>query len=481
MRVAFLFPQWSGKDAFTGHMGLFLAGRWHPLGMLSVAATMREAGHEVKFFDGGFMTQDQMIPEVQKYDPHVVGIYLTTFLFRSTKALAERIRRDLPNVFILLGGPLASGWRDRALKEIPAADAICIGEGEITGTEVANTLAAGGDLSKVLGIAWRERNGDVVHLNEPRPPIPDLDVLPLPARDLVDIYRYKPPLGTYQRLPAVYMFSSRGCNGKCIFCWQLRAEGNYRARSAAKVLEEIDHCYNTYKIKEIRFYDDNLVYDQERIDAVLDGLIERDYDLTLYGSARTDDIRRETLFKMKKAKFWGVLFGIETGVQKNLDALCKGTTVEQNTRAVKWAKEAKLKTVTPMIFGIPGETFEEGLQSIEYAIKLDGDITNFHSLAPFPGAEVYDNVSKYGTIVTDNINDFTFEGCAFVPYTMTRQEIEELRKIAFRRYYRRPKYLWRRVTSIRTWTEFKTMLAFGATFVLATFMNREFTPHGAQA
>jgi len=155
--------------------------------------------------------------------------------------------------------------------------------------------------------------------------------------------------------------------------------------------------------------------------------------------------------------------------------------VEQNIQAVKWAKEAKLKTVAPMIFGIPGETYEDGLKSIDFAIKLDADIVNFHSLAPFPGAEIYENTEKYGTIPTDNVRDFTFEGCAFVPYTMSRDEIEKLRKLAFRRFYRRPGYLWRRITGIRSWTEFKTLLAFGGTFVLANLFRREFTPHGAQA
>lgn len=474
-----VFPPWTPKEVFTGNLGMFVGGRWTPLGILCAAAAFREAGHKVLFLDGGFKKQEEIITELKKWAPDMVGAYVTTYLWKAMVPLARRIKEELPGVPVVAGGPLASGWKARCLEHCPDIDFVVIGEGEITGPDLADALENKRDLSTVLGIAYRD--GDEIRMTPPRPPIPDLDVLPLPARDLLgDIRKYVPPLGTYQRLPAIYLYTSRGCNGKCIFCWQLNAEGGYRARSAQKVLEEIDHVYNTYKIKEIRFFDDNLVYDQERIHAILDGLIERDYDLTFYGSARVDNVTPEILHKMKKAKFWGILFGVESGVQSTLDALGKGTTVEQNARAVKWAHEAGLKTVTPIIFGAPGETFEDGLKTIQFCIDIDTDIVNFHALAPFPGAELYENVEKYGTIATDDFQDFSFEGCAFVPRTMTREQIQELRVIAFRRFYRRPRYMWKRIKGIRSWTDFKVLAAGGMAFLLTQLFKKEYTPHGAQ-
>jgi len=478
MKVALIFPPWTPKEVFTGNLGLFVGGRWTPLGILSVAAAYREAGHDIKFFDGSFLTREEMIAAIKKWGPEMIGSYVTTYLWKEVVPLSRRLKEEMPDVPFVIGGPLASGWGHRCLVNSQDIDYVTIGEGEITGPELASALESKKDLSSVLGIAYRE-DGQI-KVTPPRPPIPDLDVLPFPARDLIDIPKYVPPLGTYQRLPAIYLYTSRGCNGKCIFCWQLNAEGTYRARSAAKVLEEIDHCYENYKIKEIRFFDDNLVYDQQRIHDILDGLIERDYDLTFYGSARVDNITPEILHKMKKAKFWGVLFGVESGVQKNLDALNKGTTVEQNSLAVKWAHEAGLKTVTPIIFGIPGETYEEGLQTIQWCIDNDTDIVNFHSLSPFPGADLYENADKYGTIASNDFQDFSFEGCAFVPYTMTRKEIEDLRRTAFRRFYRRPKYMLKRLLGIRSWTDIKVLAAGGVAFLLTQLFGKEYTPHGAQ-
>lgn len=478
MKVAMVFPPWTPQEVFTGNFGMFVGGRWHPLGILSVAAALREAGHDVRVFDGGLMTEDEIMPPLAAFGPGMVGMYLTTFSWGAMNSLAERIHREMPGTHVAVGGPLASGWKDRVLRESPHPDSVTVGEGEVTSDVLARTLEAGGDLAEVEGIAYRDDG--VVRVNPRRPHIPDINVLPFPARDLIDLERYTPPLGTYERLPALYIYSSRGCNGRCIFCWQLNAEGTWRARSAEKVLAEIDHCFQTYKIKEIRFFDDNLVYDKERMHAILDGIIERDYDLSFYGSARADDVDPEIFHKMKKAKFWGILLGLESGVQKCLDAMGKATTVEQNRRAVEWAHQAGLKTVTPFIFGIPGETFEDGLKSIQFAIDIDSDVVNFHSLTPFPGAELYEHVEKYGTVATENVLDYTFEGCAFVPYTMKREQIQELRALAFRKFYRRPRYMWKRLKAIRTWTDVKVLLAGGFAFLLTMLFHKEFTPHGAQ-
>jgi len=106
------------------------------------------------------------------------------------------------------------------------------------------------------------------------------------------------------------------------------------------------------------------------------------------------------------------------------------------------------------LFGIPGQTFADGLRTIDFACELDPDIANFHALTPFPGTELYDNIDKYGTMSTD-LRDFTYQGAAFTPYTMTRQEIAELRRLAFKRFYSRPRFLIRRFLRLRNLNDLK--------------------------
>jgi radical SAM superfamily enzyme YgiQ (UPF0313 family) len=116
---------------------------------------------------------------------------------------------------------------------------------------------------------------------------------------------------------------------------------------------------------------------------------------------------------------------------------------------VRAAKDAGLTVLTPFLFGLPGETFEEGLETIRFACELGPDIANFHALTPFPGTDLYDNVQEYGTM-SEDLEDFTYQGIAFTPHTMTREQVAELRQLAFRRFYSRPSYLHRRLFSIRT-------------------------------
>jgi radical SAM superfamily enzyme YgiQ (UPF0313 family) len=116
--------------------------------------------------------------------------------------------------------------------------------------------------------------------------------------------------------------------------------------------------------------------------------------------------------------------------------------------AVKWAKEVGLKVQASFVFGIPGETYQEALRTIELACEIAPDMASFHAIVPFPGTYLHDHASQYGTI-SEDLTDFTYQGAAFVPHTMTRQQIWELRQRAYRTFYSRPAFLVRRLSGLR--------------------------------
>jgi radical SAM superfamily enzyme YgiQ (UPF0313 family) len=184
---------------------------------------------------------------------------------------------------------------------------------------------------------------------------------------------------------------------------------------------------------------------------------KRGLRFTWFASACVNQVDKPLLQAFKDAGCWAVLFGAESGVQKNLNTIRKGTTLEQIRAAVKAAQEVGLKVSTPFMFGIPGETFEEGLETIEFAIKLNPDMANFHAITPFPGTYLYDNLEKFGTL-SDDLSDFTYQGAAFIPFTMTREQILQLRQIAFKRFYTRPSFILKKLLELRTWNDF--MVAF---------------------
>jgi len=449
MKCALVIPAWSPAEIFPSRTAASQINYWQPLGTLYVAASLRQAGHEVRFFNGAFQRNDQILSGLAAFAPRIVGLYATAFGWHKARAAAADVRALLPASFIVAGGPYPMYAGAQCLRESPELDAVALGEAEDMMVELAGRLERGEDLAGLAGIAFR-RGGEIVE-NGQRPLILDLDRLPFPARDLLgDTASYVPPPATYRRTPVAVMITSRGCSRRCIFCFQLDRARRHgiRCRSVDSVIAEIRHLVGA-GYREIKFLDDTLAADRGRALEIARRIRAERLDVVWFASACVHQVDRELLDAFRAAGCWAVLFGAESGVQKNLDALRKGITLEQTRRAVRAAKAAGLAVHTPFIFGIPGETYAEGLETIRFACELDPDIASFHALTPFPGSELWERRHELGT-VTEDLASYTYQGAAFVPHTMTRDEIQQLRQQAYRTFYSRPGYLVRRTLAIRS-------------------------------
>jgi radical SAM superfamily enzyme YgiQ (UPF0313 family) len=449
MKILLVIPAWRPEDIFPTRTASVQINYWQPLGTLYVAGALRQAGHQVRFLNGAFTSHGEIIDEVRSYQPDIAGIYSTTFGWKRAVLTAEGIKAVSQDIFTVAGGPYPIARRGKVLEEARPIDAVVTGEGEMTFLELAGCLKTGRDLAGVKGLAWRD--GERIVENPDMPLIEDLDSLPFPARDLLgEPDRYIPPPATYRRRPVAVVITSRGCNRRCIFCFQIdrRRERGIRFRSVGKVLEEIEECLRQ-GYREIKFIDDTLAADYGRALELAEEIKRRRLDFTWFASACVHQVDYRLLRAFREAGCWAILMGAESGVQKNLNTLRKGITLEQTRAAVQAAKDAGLRVFLPFLIGIPGETFEEALETIEFACELDPDVANFHALTPFPGTELYENIEKYGSLSSE-LEDYTYQGAAFVPYTMTRDEIFRLRQIAFRRFYSRPRFLVRRALGIRS-------------------------------
>ena len=449
MKCALIIPAWVPEDIFSSKTAGSQINYWQPLGTLYVAAAMQQAGHEVRFYNGAFMSHHEIMAQVKNFNPQFIGLYSTAFGWKKAKKTAEDLKREIDGVFIAAGGPYPVAVQDKCLEDCPDMDAVVTGEGEITVVEMLEKLLSGKTLDNVEGVAFRA-NG-AVRKNQPRPLITDLDSLPFPARELLgEAGRYIPPPATYKRKPVAVIMTARGCNRKCLYCFQIDKyrESGIRYRSVENVMAEVELVLSQ-GYREIKFIDDTLAADYNRAMTIAGEIKRRGLDFTWFTSAVVNQVDKPLLQAFKDAGCWAILFGAESGVQKDLNAIRKGITPEQTRRAVKAAKEVGLTVYTPFLFGIPGQTYEDGLKSIEFALELDPDIANFHAITPFPGTELYDNIEKYGTM-SDDLSDYTYQGAAFVPFTMTREEIAELRQLALKKFYSRPKFLWRRLLALRS-------------------------------
>jgi radical SAM superfamily enzyme YgiQ (UPF0313 family) len=451
MKCALVIPAWVPEEIFSSKTASSQINYWQPVGTLSVAAVLQRAGHEVRFINGAFLNHDQVLAEVRRFRPDIVGLYATTFGWNKAKKTAADIknlyRRDC---FIIAGGPYPIAVQDRCLVDANIdIDAVVTGEGEYTMLEIVDRIRKGEDLEGVAGVMYWE--GLRIVKNPARPLITDLDSLPFPARELLgDADRYIPPPGTYRKRPVAVMITSRGCNRQCIYCFQMDKErtSGIRYRSVENVMKEIELCVRQ-GYKEIKFLDDTFAADHDRAMEIAREIQRRGIHISWFASACVNQVDRPLLKAFKDAGCWAILFGAESGVQKNLDTIRKGTTLEQIRTAVRTAQDVGLKVSTPFMFGIPGETFEEGLQTIEFAVALNPDMANFHAITPFPGTYLYDNMDRFGT-VSDELSDFTYQGAAFIPNTMTRDDIHRLRQIAFRKFYLRPSFLFRKLLDLHS-------------------------------
>lgn len=456
MKCALVVPSWVPEEIFSSKTASSQINYWQPLGTLYVAAMLQKARHEVMFFNGAFMSNEEILRGVREFQPEFIGIYSTTFGWKKAKQAALDFRMIFGGqVFICAGGPYPIAAQERCLEDAGGAfDAVVTGEGEFTVLEMVERLREEKSLEGVQGVIYRERTK--IGKNPPRPLITDLDSLPFPARELLgDANRYIPPPATYRRKPVAVLMTSRGCNRRCIYCFQLDKErkSGIRYRSVENVLQEIEHCVKQ-GYREIKFIDDTLAADYDRAMNLALEIKARRLDFTWFASACVNQVDKPLLKAFREAGCWAILFGAESGVQKNLNTIRKGTTLEQIRAAVKAAKDVGIRVSTPFIFGIPGETFEEGLQTIRFAIDLNPDIANFHALTPFPGTYLYDNLDKYGTM-SEELTDFTYQGAAFIPHTMTREEILKLRQIAFRKFYARPSFILGRILELRSLNDLK--------------------------
>ena len=457
MRCVLVIPSWLPEDIFPARTAGSQLNYWQPVGTLYVGASLRQAGHEVRFLNGAFLDHREILDEIARFRPGFVGVYATAFGWPGARKTSADVKRLCPEAFVCAGGPYPIAEKGACLADADGFDAAVTGEGERAAVEIVERLEAGRSLEGILGVAFR--SGDGVRVNPPRPFLANLDELPFPDRSLLgDASRYLPPPAMYRRKPVAVVLTSRGCHRRCIFCFQMDKErrSGIRYRSVENVLEEIELCLRQ-GFREIKFIDDTFAQDRQRALRIAQEIRRRRLDFTWFASACVNQVDPELLRAFKAAGCWAILFGVESGVQKNLNTIRKGTTLAQARDAVRWARQAGLRVQTTFVLGIPGETREEALQTIDFACELSADMASFHAIVPFPGTWLHDHARELGTI-SPELTDYTYQGAAFVPHTMTREEIRELRQRAYRAFYSRPSLVARKLLGLRSREDVRTAL-----------------------
>lgn len=444
-----------------------------PLGIGYVAAVLEQHDFDVSIIDCvplqvGF---DGLMAKLSARKPHILGFTATILSIDSAIATAEQLRELLPDTLFVIGGPHFSTLPEDVMEE-SCFDVGVVGEGEFTMLELAEQIRGGNlKLDSIQGLVHRE--GEAVIVNARRPYIRNLDELPFPARHLYPpLDKYRPIPASYKKLPFGHMITSRGCPYRCIFCDRTVFGNRFRARSAQNVVDEVEELISVHGAREIKFFDDIPTMREDRMMEICDEMMDRGIRVPWSCTTRVDCVSQALLRRMKEAGCWQIVFGLESGSQKILDIVKKGTTLEQNRQAVAWAKEAGMNVRAFFVLGMPGETLETIDQTVQFAIDLELDVPTFYVLALYPGNELYKIAQQEGKVVHHDFSQYTSiidvqeTRLSYVPEGMTEQELRDAIAAAYKMYYLRPKYILRQFLSIRGWRDvvrywrgFKTIIS----------------------
>ena len=404
-----------------------------PLSIGYLAAFLEGGGCDVNVIDCQVLrpTREQLGDELRKRQPDIVGVTASTLTYKPAIEIVKTAKEALPKCLTIMGGPHVTILDKETLIQNSEVDVIVRKEGEQTLLELLNVVSRSNmrNFNEILGITFR-KNGQVIR-NPDRLFIQNLDELPYPAFKFFPLKKYRVFGKTY--LPII---TSRGCPFQCTFCMASQMCGRrFRARSPRNVADELELLRDEYGADAVTFYDDTFTFDINRAYKICEEMKKRKFHLLWDCRTRVDMISKELLATMKSADCQLIHFGVESGSQEILNAMKKGTTVEQNERAIKWAKEAGILVAISVIIGYPGETKETMKQTMDFIQKTEPDYVYVCVPTPYPGTELYDHLKVLGWKLSTEWEHYDEQTLVFENPNFPAEKIKEARRKFYNQYY----------------------------------------------
>jgi len=463
MDILFINPPWYKT---SGNIWKNVSACLPPFGPALLASLARNKGYSVSILDCNALRigLDRVKENLPRGFPKFIGITASTILFKNAMILSRIVKEKYPKTKIIFGGVHAS-LRPKEVLSLKWVDYVVMGEGEYSFLD----LISGKNPEEIKGIGFKK--GSQIVINPNREIIPDINVFPLPAYDLLPMDKYYPALGSYKRKPSFGIFTSRGCPGHCTFCKGNLLGGRIRYRSAEKIIEEIEFLQKNYNIRDITFYDDTFTSSKTRVKQFCHLLLEKKIDLTWCCFSRVDTVDLDLLLEMKKAGCYQVMYGAESGDQQILNNLKKMITLEKIEETVVNTKKAGMEVRLAFMLGSPGETEETMKKTIKYAISLDPDLVSFNITTPYPGTEMFDWAEKNNYLIDKNWEHYDLARPVMeLPSVSSKKVLYHYKKAHFQ-FYLRPQYILKRLLKIRSVDDLKRNIASFLGLIKFVFSN----------
>ena len=357
-----------------------------PNGILYIASVLEQAGHTVQIFDN---VVSQLSPSdyANNFAPDLIGFsVLTGPCIGNALVQSKEFKSLLPNVKIAWGNVHPTCCTEQTLAE-DAIDFVVRGDGEYTILELIEYLEKGNvNYGEILGLAWKDPKGIVI--NRPRPFIKSLDQLPDPAWHLIDVSKYWD----------ITLNTSRGCPFKCTFCYNIPFHQGHRAdMSVERMIGQILHLQKQYKVKFIRFFEDNFTYNRKRLREFCQAIIDRKIKIKWDTESRAD-LAEEDIKLMAKAGCTSAGLGAETGSPRMLEYLHKGINLDNVRQTFKSFVKNGIAPRIYIMLAVPTETVEEFKETQAFLKSMDNPPFMYMRFVPYPGTPIYDELVAAGKI-----------------------------------------------------------------------------------
>lgn len=425
---------------------------------LSCAAVLRNSGHAVEYLHCPTQRLDLAGTkrEISKRKPDVLVIMVEHI----NAPVAWEVSRHAKDgaAAVVWVGPFVTALHQNEIKRA-CVDYILRKEWDYSVGELLAALADRMDLANVKGLTWKEQTG-AVRMNPDIEPIADLDGLPIPAYDLLDLRKFYESV--FVAFPAATMITSRGCPFSCIFCSypQTIYGHKFRAMSPERVVREIEYLVNDRGVREIRIDDDTFNIDRSRVIDICKLMVERKVNVLYSVQARAQLMTEEMAFWLKKSGCRMVLYGVESGNEDVLKHMRKNTTKDEIRRGVAIAKKHGLDVLNCIMLGFYWDSVETMEESVRFAFELNAEFTQVSAPTPLPGTDYYKLLKDNNCLLTEDWDkhDSVHHSAVELPH-LSNEAINRSLSTFYRRYYRRPEYLWMMLLrSFRSWGNFTQSL-----------------------
>lgn len=432
------------------------------LGLGYLASSCRYQGHDVIIIDciKDNLEVNDLINKVKQLKPNLVGFQCYTFDIKFIKEACNGIRKLMSDIIIVIGGPHPSAIPEQSFAYFNGLlDFIFIGEAEkglpLLLNKIENKVSI--ELSEIPGLCWKD-NGRV-HMNRPIF-IEDLDTLGMPAWDLVRPEEYPESQhgAFFKNYPIAPIIITRGCSFPCTFCAGNIVSGKkIRKHSINFMLNQIRYLYDRHGIREFHIIDDNFTLDASYAKELLSRLIALRLNISLAtpNGIRIDTLDEELLVLMKRSGLYLISLGIESGSDRVLGLMKKSTTLKKVQDTIDMIHHYDIDIAGFFILGFPGETKQEIKQTIQFSLNLGLIRANYFTYLPFPGTSSYNELFIKKEL-GDNVDweRFYFMNAAFTPLGLTREELKNLQRLAFLKFYLRPTILIKNILGIKSFRHF---------------------------